>query len=72
MFIKIVGFLAPDDFTCAFSLMHIYTGGSCLMRISLVQILLLPFFKTFYKYLPYANCGLFISLVQFYGQKIAK
>ena len=42
------------------------------MRISLVRMLLLWFFKTFRKYLPYANFGLFISLVQFFGQKIAK
>ena len=41
------------------------------MRISFVWISLLWFFKTFYKYLPYANFGLFISLVQFFGQKIA-
>ena len=48
------------------------TEGSCLMRISLVRMLLLWFFKTFRKYLPYANFGLFISLVQFFGQKNAK
>ena len=42
-------------------------GGSHLMRISLLR-----FFKTFHKYLPYANLGLFISLVQIFGQKIAK
>ena len=53
------------------------TGRSHLMRISLVRISLvrislLRFFKTFHKYLPYANFGLFISLVQFFGQKIAK
>ena len=40
------------------------------MRISLVQISLLRFFKTFHKYLPYANFGLFISLVRFFGQNI--
>ena len=39
-----------------------YTGGSHLMRISLVLISLLRFFKTFHKYLPYANFGLFILL----------
>ena len=31
------------------------------MQISLLQISLLQFFKTFHKYLPYANFGLFIS-----------
>ena len=35
------------------------TGGSRLMRISLLRISLLRFFKTFHKYLPYANFGLF-------------
>ena len=44
--------------------LHI-TGGPCLMRISLVRISLLPFFKTFHKYLVYAFLGLFISLLQF-------
>ena len=43
------------------------TEGSRLMRIWLLRI-----FKTFHKYLPYANFGLFISLVRFLGQKIAK
>ena len=38
------------------------------MHISLMQISLLPLFKTFHKYLPYANFGLFISLVQFLGK----
>ena len=42
------------------------TGGSCLMRISLVRISLLRFFKTFHKYLPNAKFGLFISLVQLF------
>ena len=37
------------------------------MRISLVRISLMQFFKTFHKYLPYANFGLFISLVRFFG-----
>ena len=46
------------------------TGGSRLMRISLVRISLLGFFKTFHKYLTNANFGLFISLVQFFGQNI--
>ena len=36
--------------------------------ISLLQISLLSLFKTFHKYLPYANFGLFISLVQFLGK----
>jgi hypothetical protein len=40
-------------------------GGSRLMRISLVRI-----FKTFHEYLPYANFGLFISLVRFFGHNI--
>ena len=40
-----------------------YTGGPRLMRISLVQILLLQFFKTIHKYLAYAFLGLFISLL---------
>ena len=50
------------------------TEGPRLMRISLVRISLLRFFKTFLKYLPYANFWLFISLVQFFAifaQKIA-
>ena len=47
-----------------------YTGGSRLLRISLVGISLLRFFKTFHTYLPYANFGLFISLVQFFVQNI--
>ena len=42
------------------------TGSSRLMRISLLR-----FFKTCHKYFPYANFGLFISLVLFFGQKIA-
>ena len=51
------------------------TGGPCLMRISLVRISLvrislLWFLKKFHKYLPYANFGLFISLVQFFGQNM--
>ena len=41
-------------------------GGPHLMRISLLR-----FFKTFHKYLAYAFFGLFISLVQFSGQKMA-
>ena len=45
---------------------------SRLMRISLVRISLLRFSKIFHKYLPYANFGLFISLVRFFGDKIAK
>ena len=53
------------------------TEGSRLMRISLVRISLvrislLRFFETFHKYSPYASFGLFISLVPFFGQKIAK
>ena len=36
------------------------------MRISLLQISLLWFFKTFRKYLPYAFLGLFISLLRYY------
>ena len=35
------------------------------MRISLVRISLLRFFKTFQKYLAYAFLGLFISLLRF-------
>ena len=46
------------------------TGGSRLMRISLMRISLLQFYKTCHKYLPYANFGLLISLVQFFGQYI--
>ena len=42
-----------------------YTEGSRLMRTSLLR-----FFKTFHKYLPYANFGLFSSLMQFIGQNI--
>ena len=43
------------------------------MRISLVQISLvptslLPFFKSFHKYLPYADFGLFISLLRIFGK----
>ena len=38
------------------------------MRISLVRISLLQFLKIFHKYLSYENFGLFISLVQFFGQ----
>ena len=48
------------------------TEGARFMRISLVQISLLRFCKTFHKYLPYANFGVFISLLQFFGQKIAQ
>ena len=40
------------------------------MRISLLRFSLLRFFKTFPKYLPYANFGLFFSLVRFLGQKV--
>ena len=35
------------------------------MRIPLVQISFLRFFKTFQKYLAYAFLGLFISLLRF-------
>ena len=38
------------------------------MRISLLQISLLRFFKTFQKYLDNAFWGLFISLMRFFGQ----
>ena len=41
------------------------TEGSRLMRISLVRISLLRFFKTFQIYLAYAFLGLFISLLRF-------
>ena len=51
--------------TIAFLQVALFTGGSRLMQISLLR-----FFKTFHKYLPYANFGLFISLVQFFGQNI--
>ena len=46
-----------------------YTGDPCLMRISLLQISLVRFFKTFHKYLAYAFFGLFISLVRIFGKK---
>ena len=44
------------------------------MRISLVRISLLRFFKTFYKYLAYAFLELFISLLRVlcYKQNIEK
>ena len=55
------------------------TGGSRLMgislvrislvRISLVRVSLLQFFKTFHKYLPYANFGAFTSLVGLFWAK---
>jgi hypothetical protein len=60
---------AFSKFQNLFQIRTICTGGSRLMQISLVPILLLQFFKTFRKYLPYANLGLFISFVQFSGQK---
>ena len=47
-----------------------YTGGSRLMKISLVRISLPRFFKTFHKYLANVNFGLFISLVRIFGQNI--
>ena len=50
-------------------LMRISLVRISLVRISLVRISLLRFFKTFHKYLPYANFGLFISLLQFFGHK---
>ena len=40
------------------------TESSCLMRISLVRISSLRFFKTFQKCLPYVFLGLFILLVR--------
>ena len=40
------------------------------MRISLLRISLLRFFKIFHKNLPYANFGLLFSLVRFLGQKV--
>ena len=43
-----------------------------LQRVLALRISLLRFFKTFHQYLPYANFELFISLVQFFGKKIAK
>ena len=41
-----------------------------LVPISLLRISLLRFLKTFHKYLPLANFGLFISLAQFFVQNI--
>ena len=45
---------------------EIHTGSPRLMRISLLRISLLRFFKTFLKYLSYALLGLIISLLQFF------
>ena len=42
------------------------TKGSRLMRILLLRISLMRFFKTFQKYLAYAFLGIFISLLRFY------
>ena len=53
-------------FWCSILIFLHITGGPCLMRISLVQISLLPFFKTFHRYLAYAFLGLFISLSHFF------
>ena len=48
-------------------------GSSCLMQISLVQISLLQFFKTFLKYLVYAVLGPFIYFINvIFWQKIGK
>ena len=55
---------------CNTDVMMVVQGVLGLIRISLVRNSLLWFFKTFHKYLPYANFGLFISLVQFFGQNI--
>jgi hypothetical protein len=53
------------DFMEANSNFYESTEGSRLMRISLVRISLLRFFKTMQKYLAYAFLGLFTSLLQF-------
>ena len=45
---------------------------SRLIRISLVRISLLQFFKTFHKYLPYVNFGLFYLISATFWAKIAK
>ena len=49
----------------------IYYMGSRHKQILLVRISLMRFFEIFNKYLPYANFELFISSVQFFGQKMA-
>ena len=49
---------------------HKITESPHLVLISLLRISLLRFFKKILKYLPYANFGLFISLVRFFGQNI--
>ena len=46
------------------------TGSSCLMRILLLRISLLRFFKKFHKYLPYADFGLF-NFISANSQNIA-
>ena len=49
------------------------TGDPRLMRISLLRISLLRFFKTFHKYLAYANFGLFhFNSVIFLAKKSQK
>ena len=50
----------------------ICTGDFHLVQNPFLQISIMQFFKTFQKYLPNATFELFISLLQFFGQKIAK
>ena len=61
IFVYLIEVLLDENCQNVFSI----TGGSHLMQISLVQITLLQFFKTFQKYLDYEFLGLFISLLQF-------
>jgi hypothetical protein len=61
---------SPDGLRASHTIALKGKGGSRLMRISLVQIPLLRFFKTFHNYLPYANFGLYTSLLRFFCQNI--
>ena len=47
--------LKKEQNVCLPTYLITYTEGSCLMRISLVQISLLQFFKPFHEYLSNVN-----------------
>ena len=51
---------------------NISTEGPRLMRISLVRISLMRFFKTFLKYLPYANWAIYFISSIFWAKNSQK
>ena len=59
-------YIFPCD--CKFQMYFTYWGFSPYAYFISANFIT-AIFQTFHKYLPYANFGLFISLVQFFGQK---